>query len=103
MTMTILLGLCVCWLLALIASLHVPLCDGLSAPAPMTEFSRRALLRRSFATTIAVPFTTLATDAANSNANANAVETNEELIDVYFGCGCFWHVQHEFVEAEKRY
>ena len=19
-----------------------------------------------------------------------------------FGCGCFWHVQHEFVEAEKR-
>mmetsp|Transcript_20186 Transcript_20186/g.50231 ORF Transcript_20186/g.50231 Transcript_20186/m.50231 type:complete len:281 (+) Transcript_20186:77-919(+) len=26
---------------------------------------------------------------------------DEELIDVYFGCGCFWHVQHEFVEAEK--
>eukprot|EP00588_Corethron_pennatum_P013537 CAMPEP_0194279258 /NCGR_PEP_ID=MMETSP0169-20130528/13828_1 /TAXON_ID=218684 /ORGANISM="Corethron pennatum, Strain L29A3" /LENGTH=302 /DNA_ID=CAMNT_0039023659 /DNA_START=101 /DNA_END=1009 /DNA_ORIENTATION=+ len=25
-----------------------------------------------------------------------------ELIDVYFGCGCFWHVQHEFVEAEKK-
>lgn len=23
------------------------------------------------------------------------------MIDVYFGCGCFWHVQHEFVEAEK--
>lgn len=33
-------------------------------------------------------------------ANANAAE--EELIDVYFGCGCFWHVQHEFVEAERR-
>mmetsp|Transcript_5594 Transcript_5594/g.8106 ORF Transcript_5594/g.8106 Transcript_5594/m.8106 type:complete len:295 (-) Transcript_5594:290-1174(-) len=25
----------------------------------------------------------------------------EDLIDVYFGCGCFWHVQHEFVEAER--
>merc|ERR1719247_926922 len=25
----------------------------------------------------------------------------EELVDVYFGCGCFWHVQHEFVEAER--
>lgn len=24
------------------------------------------------------------------------------LIDVYFGVGCFWHVQHEFVEAEAR-
>jgi peptide methionine sulfoxide reductase MsrA len=26
----------------------------------------------------------------------------EELVDVYFGCGCFWHVQHEFVAAEKK-
>lgn len=25
----------------------------------------------------------------------------EELIQVYFGCGCFWHVMHEFVMAEK--
>jgi peptide methionine sulfoxide reductase MsrA len=22
------------------------------------------------------------------------------MINVYFGCGCFWHVQHEFVTAE---
>ena len=29
---------------------------------------------------------------------ANAAD---EPIDVYFGCGCFWHVQHEFVVAEK--
>jgi len=28
--------------------------------------------------------------------------TDEGLIDVYFGCGCFWHVQHEFVAAEKK-
>ncbi len=26
----------------------------------------------------------------------------DELVDVYFGCGCFWHVQHEFVEAERK-
>lgn len=25
----------------------------------------------------------------------------DDQIDVYFGCGCFWHVQHEFVEAER--
>lgn len=29
-------------------------------------------------------------------------EEPEDLIDVYFGCGCYWHVQHEFVEAERR-
>lgn len=22
-------------------------------------------------------------------------------MDVYFGCGCFWHVQHEFVDLEE--
>lgn len=32
---------------------------------------------------------------------SNAI-SEEGLIDVYFGCGCFWHVQHEFVEAEKK-
>jgi len=31
-----------------------------------------------------------------------AVENDNELIDVWFGCGCFWHVQHEFVEAERK-
>ena len=30
---------------------------------------------------------------------AHAVE--EEDVKVYFGAGCFWHVQHEFVEAER--
>jgi peptide methionine sulfoxide reductase MsrA len=31
-----------------------------------------------------------------------ALAVNDELVDVYFGCGCFWHVQHEFAEAEKK-
>mmetsp|Transcript_6737 Transcript_6737/g.7739 ORF Transcript_6737/g.7739 Transcript_6737/m.7739 type:complete len:312 (+) Transcript_6737:223-1158(+) len=26
----------------------------------------------------------------------------DDQIDVYFGCGCFWHVQHEFIQAERR-
>lgn len=30
-----------------------------------------------------------------------AAAADEELVHVYFGCGCFWHVQHEFVEAER--
>jgi peptide methionine sulfoxide reductase MsrA len=36
---------------------------------------------------------------AQATAPARA---DEEEIDVYFGCGCFWHVQHEFAEAERR-
>ena len=31
-----------------------------------------------------------------------ALADDEPLEEVYFGCGCFWHVQHEFVEAEKK-
>jgi len=26
-----------------------------------------------------------------------------DLVEVYFGLGCFWHMQHEFVSAEKNY
>lgn len=33
---------------------------------------------------------------------APVLASEEELIEVYFGCGCFWHVQHEFVMAEKK-
>jgi hypothetical protein len=30
-----------------------------------------------------------------------AAKAAEEEVEIYFGCGCFWHVQHEFVEAER--
>lgn len=39
-----------------------------------------------------------------TDQNSSAAEWGDEddpLIDVYFGCGCFWHVQHEFVMAER--
>jgi peptide methionine sulfoxide reductase MsrA len=26
----------------------------------------------------------------------------QDDVSLYFGIGCFWHVQHEFVEAERR-
>ena len=28
--------------------------------------------------------------------------SEETQVEAYFGCGCFWHVQHQFVEAERR-
>jgi peptide methionine sulfoxide reductase MsrA len=27
--------------------------------------------------------------------------TEEAQVEVYFGLGCFWHMQHEFVDAER--
>jgi peptide methionine sulfoxide reductase MsrA len=30
-----------------------------------------------------------------------AAEAQDDLVSIYFGVGCFWHVQHEFIEAEK--
>jgi peptide methionine sulfoxide reductase MsrA len=44
----------------------------------------------------------LAGAAALPLAQAVQAEAEEEEIEVYFGCGCFWHVQHEFVEAERK-
>ena len=34
-------------------------------------------------------------------AQQEAVKTGNKAIDCYFGCGCFWHVQHELVNAER--
>lgn len=39
--------------------------------------------------------------ASPAYAEASSEEA-DALVDVYFGCGCFWHVQHEFIEAERR-
>ena len=30
------------------------------------------------------------------------ISADLENVEVYFGVGCFWHVQHEFVEAERK-
>ena len=80
--------------------------------------SRRDSLKHVFESTMMagsiVAATTIAPQLANaaSEGSLEAVSTEapavaaaaavDETIDVYFGCGCFWHVQHEFVEAEKK-
>lgn len=55
--------------------------------------------RRSFLQTASV---IVASSIITNSGFANADSGDDELINVYFGCGCFWHVQHEFVEAEKK-
>ena len=38
---------------------------------------------------------------ALDNDSPPTATTDERLTNVYFGCGCFWHIQHEFVQAER--
>lgn len=57
-----------------------------------SALSRRGVLQQASAAAAALPLS-LSPLAANAD---------DELVEVYFGCGCFWHVQHEFVEAEKK-
>ncbi|KAL7512202.1 hypothetical protein ACHAXN_009181 [Cyclotella atomus] len=58
-----------------------------SAQPSRRDFLRKTSAAASFAVSLGL----------SSPGNA----ADDELIDVYFGCGCFWHVQHEFVEAER--
>ena len=71
-----------------------------AAPTPS---SRRSFLAQQAAVAIA---TAVSADVIvvrpSLAADASDVVVDDGLIDVYFGCGCFWHVQHEFVEAERR-
>jgi len=36
-----------------------------------------------------------------ANPMIASASSQDKLTDVYFGVGCFWHIQHEFVEAER--
>jgi len=33
---------------------------------------------------------------------AEELQQDETMMEAYFGCGCFWHVQHEMVELEEK-
>jgi peptide methionine sulfoxide reductase MsrA len=61
----------------------------------LAESSRRTFFSKSVAAFAAAGL------GLSTPGSAQAAD-GEGLIDVYFGCGCFWHVQHELVEAEKR-
>jgi len=43
---------------------------------------------------------TIMTPLFGDTSAAQAID-DSTLTDVYFGVGCFWHIQHEFVEAER--
>lgn len=54
---------------------------------------RRKFLAEALALAFAAPFV--------ADPSAAVADGGDVLTDVYFGVGCFWHIQHEFVEAER--
>lgn len=69
---------------------------GRTAISQPTLSNRRAALSLAGSAALGVAF------GGAAPALADEAVAAEEAVQVYFGCGCFWHVQHEFVEAEKK-
>ena len=92
---------------------HHDSCDGLQWPSDCPPSSYKAIYhhypttssadgRRQFVSTAAATFAaSLASAFLPHPAPAEAASLSD-LTDVYFGVGCFWHIQHEFVEAERK-
>jgi peptide methionine sulfoxide reductase MsrA len=84
--------------------------DDSSTTAGLSLQSRRAFFNKgggiiTMAAIIASQSAKPAMAAATAEEDATVITATAEeegLVDVYFGCGCFWHVQHEMVEAEKK-
>ncbi len=75
-----------CLLLLLLSTASISLCFGFNLN-PINKFMKKTIGILISSSLIA--------------SNVNALDTNEQL-PVYFGVGCFWHVQHEFVATEKK-
>jgi len=88
----------------------VPKPTGVQTPAaragpPVGESSSNSSNRRAFLSNIATTATSAITSssiiALNPNRATAATTTEDAQENVYFGVGCFWHVQHEFIAAEQ--
>ena len=66
--------------------------DWASAYSPDGRGGRRAFLSAAAKSTAA---------AVSVSLPRRAFADDGELEQVYFGAGCFWHVQHEFILAER--
>ena len=70
-----------------------------TAPKPSTASKishRRAFLSKIAGATIAATLS-----AATFSPNGASAAAEDNLQNVYFGAGCYWHVQHEFILAER--
>ncbi|GKY90614.1 hypothetical protein MPSEU_000035000 [Mayamaea pseudoterrestris] len=79
------------------------------APALVLSLSSSSLSRRDLLQTFAssvlgagVLAIAATPSFAADEASATSTPLSSELQDVYFGVGCFWHIQHEFIQAEEK-
>ena len=71
-----------------------------SASVKDSSTNRRAFLSNLAKSAIGASSAVITTSSGNPN-RAMAAEDININEDVYFGAGCFWHVQHEFIQAER--
>jgi len=67
----------------------------------MIQLSAHSQERRAFINTGAFAAASLLVSSPVVLPEPALAEGDDEIQEVYFGCGCFWHVQHEFAKAEK--
>lgn len=67
--------------------------DGYNVPAKQSTISRRDTLA-----TVALTVASL----ISVGPRPALAEDEDVLTPLYFGVGCFWHIQHEFVEGERK-
>lgn len=71
--------------------------------SPTTLQPRRGFLQSLSSAATLATFSKLSTTSPKPAFAADSTTTiTSPLTDVYFGVGCFWHIQHEFVEAERK-
>jgi hypothetical protein len=76
------------------------ICNNIDAPQEKNIIKRRSLFANIATTVIS---TAVLLNPCTSVMAAETTVTAEPipLESVYFGVGCFWHIQHEFVAAER--
>lgn len=69
---------------------------------PSESNHRRSFMKQLFLGTIGSVIASSSPLTNNVVYAAEEVDISTSLVDVYFGVGCYWHIQHEFVEAERK-
>lgn len=73
----------------------------------LTKFMKRALVAPLIFTLGQLPILSMPGHAEENIptrvlSSSTEETTNSKHVEVYFGVGCFWHVQHELVGAERK-
>lgn len=89
---------CITSITAVALLILVPSAAAYNAPATPNDLSKNVLNRRTLLAGLATAATFGKQVAAQAAEEPTAPVVEES---VYFGVGCFWHIQHEFVAAER--